>query len=95
MTVDRDTVLRVAKLARVSLPDEEIETLVGELSNILDWIEQLDEVDTTGVKPMTSVSAVKLRWRSDLVTEDDISKKIREVAPDPKNGMFSVPKVVD
>jgi len=95
MAVDRETVVRVARLARLKVPEDEAETLAGELSNIIGWIEQLDEVDTDGVEPMASVADMKLRWRADEVTDGGIPDKVTANAPDPQNGMFSVPKVVE
>ena len=95
MAVDRDTVIRVARLARISVPEGEIDTLAGELSNIMDWIEQLNEVDTDDIAPMASVADMKLRWRADDVTDGGISEKVTANAPDSQNGMFSVPKVVE
>lgn len=95
MTVDRETVVRVARLARLKVPEDELDTLAGELSNIIGWIEQLDEVDTDGVEPMASVAEMKLRWRADEVTDGGIPDKITANAPDAQNGMFSVPKVVE
>ena len=95
MAVDRETVVRVARLARLKVPEDEAETLAGELSNIIGWIEQLDEGDTDGVEPMASVADMKLRWRADEVTDGGISDKVMANAPDPQNGMFSVPKVVE
>ena len=95
MAVDRETVVRVARLARLKVPEDEVETLAGELSNIIGWIEQLDEVDTDGVEPMASVADMKLRWRADEVTDGGIPDKVTANAPDPQNGMFSVPKVVE
>jgi aspartyl-tRNA(Asn)/glutamyl-tRNA(Gln) amidotransferase subunit C len=95
MAVDRETVVRVARLARLKVPEDEAETLAGELSNIIGWIEQLDEVNTDGVEPMASVADMKLRWRADEVTDGGIPDKVTANAPDPQNGMFSVPKVVE
>ena len=95
MAVDRETVVRVARLARLKVPEDELETLAGELSNIIGWIEQLNEVDTAGVEPMASVADMKLRWRADEVTDGGIPDKITANAPDPQAGMFSVPKVVE
>ena len=95
MAVDRETVVRVARLARLKVPEDELETLAGELSNIIGWIEQLDEVDTDGVEPIASVADMKLRWRADEVTDGGIPDKITANAPDPQAGMFSVPKVVE
>jgi aspartyl-tRNA(Asn)/glutamyl-tRNA(Gln) amidotransferase subunit C len=95
MAVDRETVVRVARLARLKVPEDEAETLAGELSNIIGWIEQLDEVNTDGVEPMASVADMKLRWRADEVTDGGIPDKVTANASDPQNGMFSVPKVVE
>ncbi|MAJ92208.1 MAG: Asp-tRNA(Asn)/Glu-tRNA(Gln) amidotransferase subunit GatC [Rhodospirillaceae bacterium] len=95
MAVDIETVVRVARLARLKVPEGDLETLAGELSNIIGWIEQLDEVDTEGVEPMASVADMKLRWRADEVTDGGIPDKVTSNAPDPQNGMFSVPKVVE
>jgi aspartyl-tRNA(Asn)/glutamyl-tRNA(Gln) amidotransferase subunit C len=95
MAVDRDTVIRVARLARVNVPDADLDTLADELSKIIGWVEQLDEVDTGGIAPMASVADMKLRWRADEVTDGGIPDKVTANAPDPQKGMFSVPKVVE
>ena len=95
MAVDRDTVIRVARLARVNVPDADLDTLADELSKIIGWVEQLDEVDTDGIAPMASVADMKLRWRADEVTDGGIPDKVTANAPDPHKGMFSVPKVVE
>tara|TARA_R110002072_G_scaffold1084_17_gene8999 strand:- start:434 stop:721 length:288 start_codon:yes stop_codon:yes gene_type:complete len=95
MAVDRDTVIRVARLARIKVPEGDLDTLAGELSNIIGWVEQLEEVDTDGVAPMTSVADMKLRWRADEVTDGGIRDRVTANAPDPQDGMFSVPKVIE
>ena len=95
MAVDRETVTRVARLARIQVPEDDLDTLAGELSNIIGWVEQLDEVDTDGVEPMASVADMKLRWRKDVVTDGGVADKVTANAPDPQNGMFSVPKVIE
>ena len=95
MAVDRETVVRVARLARLKVPEDELDTLAGELSNIIGWIEQLDEVDTDGVEPMASVADMRLRGREDEVTDGGIQEKVTSNAPDSQNDMFSVPKVVE
>jgi aspartyl-tRNA(Asn)/glutamyl-tRNA(Gln) amidotransferase subunit C len=95
MAVDRDTVIRVARLARVNVPDADLDTLADELSKIIGWVEQLDEVDTDGIAPMASVADMKLRWRADEVTDGGIPDKVTANAPYPQKGMFSVPKVVE
>ena len=95
MAVDRETVNRVARLARIKVSEDELDTLAGELSKIIGWIEQLDEVDTSNVEPVASVSDMKLRWRADAVTAGGIPEKVTINAPDPQKGMFSVPKVIE
>ena len=95
MAVDRDTVSRVASLARIRVPDAELDKLAGELNNILGWIEQLSQVDTAGVAPMASVADMTLRRRSDAVTDGNIQDKILANAPQTENGYFVVPKVVE
>ena len=95
MAVDRDTVTRVARLARIKVPEGDLDTLAGELSNIMGWVEQLAEVDTDGVDPMTSVTDMKLRWRADEVTDGGTRDRVTANASDPRDGMFSVPKVIE
>ncbi len=95
MAVDKDTVLRIARLARVRIGEAEAEALTGELSNILDWVEQLDEVDTEGVAPMTSVVAMAAPMRADAVTEPAQAERVLGNAPESVHDFFVVPKVVD
>jgi aspartyl-tRNA(Asn)/glutamyl-tRNA(Gln) amidotransferase subunit C len=105
MALDKETVARIARLARLKVPEEELAPLAGELSGILAWIEQLNEVDTGNVEPMSSVSDITLPLRADKVTDGGIAAKILANAPggavyvDPadKNagGFFTVPKVVE
>ena len=95
MAIDAATVRRVAKLARIAEPEERLEPLARELSAILQWIEQLDEVDTEGVQPMASTEAVKLPMREDLVTDGDQPQKVLSNAPKADRGFFVVPKVVE
>ena len=95
MSVDKDTVKRVARLARIAVSDEEAEALKGELNTILGFVEQLNEVDVTGVEPMTSVVAVDMKKRADEVTEQDQAAKIVANAPVSENNFFVVPKVVE
>jgi aspartyl-tRNA(Asn)/glutamyl-tRNA(Gln) amidotransferase subunit C len=88
-------VARIATLARIKLPEAEQEHLAGELSHILSWIEQLNEVDTSGVEPMSSVAAVTLPMREDKVTDGNCRDKILANAPEAARGFFAVPKVVE
>lgn len=95
MSLDKATVARIAHLARIKVPEDEQDHLAGELSRILDFVEQLAEVDTEGVQPMTSVVAQKLRRRPDVVTDGDIRDKVLANAPDGAEGFFAVPKVIE
>ena len=95
MAVDKDTVAMIAKLARIRVSAEQQEALAGELSNILGWVEQLNELDTKGVAPMTSVVATKPPLRDDGVTEDPMTDEILANAPEAAHGYFTVPKVVE
>ena len=95
MAVDRETVVRVARLARLKVPEDDLKMLADELTNIIGWIEQLNEVDTDDVEPIASVADMKMRWRADEVTDGGIPEKVTSNAPDPQNGMFAVPKVVE
>ena len=95
MALDTAAVKRIARLARIAVPDADLLHLAGELSGILKWVEQLDAVDTAGVEPMTSVVAVTLPMRADEVTDGGIQEKVLANAPDPARGFFTVPKVVE
>ena len=95
MPIDRSTVARIATLARIKVPDEEQEALASELSNILDWVEQLAEVDTENVEPMTSVVDAETVLRADEVTDGDCRDDVIANAPAPAHGFFTVPKVVE
>ena len=95
MAVDRETVIRVASLARIQVPEGDLDTLAGELSNIIGWVEQLDAVDTDGVPPMASVINVARRPRADVVNDGGIRDKILANAPDAHDGYFTVPKVIE
>ena len=95
MAIDAATVRRVAKLARIREPEERLEPLAQELSSIMGWIEQLGEVDTEGVEPMTSAVAAKLPLREDVVTDGGDAGAILANAPAKADGFFVVPKVVE
>ncbi|HSV30366.1 MAG TPA: Asp-tRNA(Asn)/Glu-tRNA(Gln) amidotransferase subunit GatC [Candidatus Omnitrophota bacterium] len=95
MSLDKATVRSIAELARIEVPDEELEHLAGELSNILTFVEQLSEVNTDGVAPMTSVAAMTLPMRKDEVTDGGQVDAVLANAPEPAEGFFTVPKVVE
>ena len=95
MQVDAATVRRIARLARIKVSDAEAKSLEGELSGILDWVKQLDEVDTKGVEPMTSVVAMSMKKRKDVVTDGEIAADVTKNAPVSEDGFFVVPKVVE
>ena len=95
MSVDKATVQKVASLARIAISEADAERLVPELNNILGWIEQLSEVDTSGVAPMTAVIPNTLRLREDVVTEGGQRDAILANAPQGEHGFFTVPKVVE
>lgn len=95
MSLDKATVRAIAELARIEVPDEELDHLAGELSNILTFVEQLSEVNTDGVAPMTSVAAMTLPMRKDEVTDGAQAEAVLANAPDGADGFFTVPKVVE
>jgi aspartyl-tRNA(Asn)/glutamyl-tRNA(Gln) amidotransferase subunit C len=95
MAIDAATVRKVAKLARIREDEERLEPLAQELNGILAWIEQLGEVDTDGVEPMTSAVATPLPMREDVVTEGGDPAKVLANAPKTIRGFFVVPKVVE
>lgn len=95
MSVNESQVRHVAKLARLALSDAEIDKMVPELNNILGWVEQLAEVNTDGVEPLTAVIDLKLRLRDDVVTDGDMRDAVLANAPDAQHGFFAVPKVIE
>lgn len=95
MTIDAATVRRVAKLAHIRESEDRLEGLAAELSGILSWIEQLNEVDTEGVEPMASVVALSLPMREDVVSDGGDAAKVLANAPLSRDGFFVVPKVVE
>ena len=95
MSLDRAAVRHIATLARIRVSDEQAEALVGDLNNILAWVEQLSEVDTAGVEPMASVVARNLPRRADVVSDGGKQEAILANAPEPAHGFFTVPKVVE
>jgi aspartyl-tRNA(Asn)/glutamyl-tRNA(Gln) amidotransferase subunit C len=95
MSIDIDTARKVAKLARIRVDEAALPALAAELSGILGFMEQLNEVDVTGVEPMTSVTPMRLKRRADVVTDGDIQVPVLKNAPDAREGFFAVPKVVE
>ena len=95
MSVDKDTVRRIASLARLKVPESRLEPMAGELNGIFQWVEMLNEVNIEGVPPMTSVIAHKLRWRQDEVTDGGVADALMRNAPEREDDLFVVPKVVE
>jgi aspartyl-tRNA(Asn)/glutamyl-tRNA(Gln) amidotransferase subunit C len=95
MSVDRATVRRIARLARLAITEEEAGRLEQELSGILDWVAQLDEIDTSAVEPMTRVAAMTMKQRKDEVTDGFCAADILKNAPAVDDGYFVVPKIVE
>jgi len=95
MSVDQNTVRRIAKLARIAVREDELPALAGELNTILDWVEMLAEVDTTGVEPMTSAVAMTMKMREDVVTSGNLQKDVTGNAPASEDGFDVVPRVVE
>ena len=100
MSVTREEVAKIASLARIKMGDAELDRMVPELNNILDWVEQLGEVDTAQVEPMTAVIPQKLRLRDDVIDADpltggNVRDKVLANAPAAEHGFFGVPKVIE
>lgn len=95
MALDKATVARIAALARIKVPDAELDALAGDLSKILTWVEQLDAIDVSGVEPMTAVTHARSPLRDDKVNDGGIRDRILANAPETTNGFFVVPKVVE
>ena len=95
MSVDKNTVRRIARLARLALEEERVEPMVQELNGILAWVEQLKEVDVTGIAPMTSVVEQRLKMRDDVVTDGGNADALMANAPGGEDHFFVVPKVVE
>ncbi len=95
MALDPATVRRIATLARIRMDNAEVETMVGELNGILGWIEQLNEVDITGIDPLSGAAHMALKLREDVVTDGGYPERILFNAPDRNGEFFAVPKVVE
>jgi len=95
MSVDADTVKRIGRLARIKVEEQDVDTLKNELNTILDFVEQLSEVDVTGVEAMTSVAPMTLRLREDKITDGGYPDKIVANTPLTEDNFFMVPKVIE
>lgn len=95
MSIDKQTVAKVARLARLKVTDEEIETYAPQLDGIISWVEQLGEVDTQGVEPLANVANINLHLRKDEVTDGDKQGDVLANAPEELEGFYVVPKVVE
>ena len=95
MSVDSQTVRKIASLARIAVTDAQVDAMVPELNNILGWIEQLGGVDTANVAPMTAVIPNHLRLRDDAVTDGNVRDAVLKNAPQAEHGFFAVPKVIE
>jgi aspartyl-tRNA(Asn)/glutamyl-tRNA(Gln) amidotransferase subunit C len=95
MSVDKDTVRRIAKLSRLAVDEQRVGAMVGELNGILAWVEQLKEVNVEGVAPLTSVVEQKLKMRDDVVTDGGNADALMSNAPSDVDHFFIVPKVVE
>ena len=95
MSVSPEQVRHIARLARIAMSDEELERLVPELNAIIGWVEQLGEVNTDGVEPLTAVIEQKLRLRDDVVHDGNIRDEVLANAPEAQHGFFAVPKVIE
>jgi aspartyl-tRNA(Asn)/glutamyl-tRNA(Gln) amidotransferase subunit C len=95
MSVDKDTVRRIARLARIAVPDARLEPMAAELNGIFQWVEMLGAVNVEGVPAMTSVVAQKLKWRQDVVSDGGQADAVTANAPGGEDNFFVVPKVVE
>ena len=95
MAVDKDTVRRIARLARLRLEEDRVAPMMDELNGILAWVQQLEEVNVEGVAPLTSVVEQKLKMRDDVVTDGGIASDLMKNAPGADDNFFVVPKVVE
>lgn len=95
MSVSHEQVRHIARLARIAMSNEEIARLAPELNAIIGWVEQLAEVNTDGVEPLTAVIDQKLRLRDDVVTDGNIRDAVLANAPEAQHGFFAVPKVIE
>ena len=95
MKIDKNTINKIARLSRIKLDDRESEDYIKDLNSILDWVEQLNEVNTENVEPLSNISSSILPKREDVSKDSNSSDEILENAPDKLEGFFAVPKVVE
>ena len=95
MKIDRNTTLKIAKLSRIKIDESEIDELSSQLNSIVEWVEQLNEVNTDTVEPLSNVSMTKLPLRKDIENPKDNSEEVLSNAPDKLGKYFAVPKVVE
>ena len=95
LKIDKNTTLKIAKLSRIKIADDEVDELSSQLSAIVDWVEQLNEVNTDNIEPLTNISSDKLPLRKDIANTEDNSKEVLSNAPDKLENYFAVPKVVE
>ena len=95
MKIDKNTTLKIAKLSRIKIENSEVDELSSQLSAIVDWVEQLNEVNTENIEPLSNVSIAKLPLRKDVEDKNDNSKEVLSNAPDKLENYFVVPKVVE
>ena len=95
MKIDKNTTLKIAKLSRIKIDESEVDELSSQLSSIVDWVEQLNEVNTDNIKPLSNVSMAKLPLRKDIEDTKDNSEEVLSNAPDKLEKYFVVPKVVE
>ncbi len=95
MSLDKDAVRKIARLARIRVADEDLDGLAAELSRIIGWVEQLAEADADGVAPMISVADMSLPERDDVIADGDCRDKVLANAPDRDDGFYAVPKVIE
>ena len=95
MKIDKNTINKIARLSRIKLDDKESEDYIKDLNSILDWVEQLNEVNTENVEPLSNISSSILPKREDVSKDTNTSDEILENAPDKLEGFFAVPKVVE
>jgi aspartyl-tRNA(Asn)/glutamyl-tRNA(Gln) amidotransferase subunit C len=95
MSLDKETIKNIANLARIRVPDDNLDHLAKELSSIMDWVEQLNSVNTDGVEPLASVINVTLPLREDKITDGDCRNKVLANGPEVEDGYFAVPKVIE